>query len=74
MKAKFIRYVLTGLQVAIVVVWVILGFGNDGLDLRKFNILPIPVLSDVISFGIMAGLIYGVQKVKVKLGVGEDFS
>ena len=74
MKKNFIRRIFTGLQVTIVIAWAILGLGGDGLDLRKFNILPIPVLSDIILFGVMAGLVYGVQKVKVKFGGGEDFS
>lgn len=73
MKTQLIRYVLTGLQIAVVVTWAILGWGSDGLDLRKFNILPVPVLSDIILFGVMAAVVYGIQKLKVRLGVGEDF-
>lgn len=73
MRTQLIQYILTGLQILVVVIWVILGWGNDGLDLRKFNILPIPVLSDMILFGVMAAVVYGIQKLKVRFGVGEDF-
>ena len=72
---KMTRYILTGIQILIILAWAILGwkFGGD-FNFQALNILPVPNLTDVILFAIMAGSVYGVQKVKVKLGIGEDFS
>lgn len=65
---KFFRYFLTVLQGLIIILWLLSGLGDDeGLNLQKLNILPIPNFGDILLFGIMALAIYGIQKLKAKL-------
>lgn len=70
---KIVGYIITGAQVLFFIFWLLTGVNENGLDITKFNFAPIPNIGDMLIFGILVLIIVGLQKIKVKLGVGDDF-
>ena len=71
---KYAGKIVTVIQFLIFLFWILSGLGEDGLNILKLSILPIPHIGNIIFFLIMFSVIYGLQKIKIRLNVGyKDF-
>lgn len=70
---KIIGIILTCFQAIVVILWILSNINSNGFNAMIINIIPIPNIGDILSFGIAALLIISLQRIKAKLGVAENF-